>query len=87
MFNSVIEAVQTAQKTFVNTVVQNEEIARPMIRMIDSQCETAKMTAKAVMDITTTMAAATTEKVQEAMKFDFTKFADTFKPATAAAKK
>jgi hypothetical protein len=24
MFNSVIEAVQTAQKTFVNTVVQND---------------------------------------------------------------
>ena len=87
MFNSVIEAVQTAQKTFVNTVVQNEEIARPMIQMIDSQCDAAKLTAKAVLDITTTLASATTEKVQEAMKFDFTKFADTFKPATAAAKK
>ena len=36
MFNSVIEAVQTAQKTFVNTVVTNEEIAKPMIKMIDS---------------------------------------------------
>jgi hypothetical protein len=87
MFNSVIDAVQTAQKTFVNTVVTNEEIAKPMIRMIDSQCETAKMTAKAILDITTTMASTTTEKVQEAMKFDFTKFADAFKPATAAAKK
>lgn len=87
MFNSVIEAVQTAQKTFVNTVVTNKEIAEPMIRMIDSQCETAKMTAKAMLDITTTMASTTTEKVQEAMKFDFTKFADAFRPATAAAKK
>ena len=87
MFNSVIDAVQTAQKTFVNNVVTNEEIAQPMIRMIDSQCETAKMTAKALLDITTTMASATTEKVQEAMKFDFTKFAEAFKPATAAAKK
>ena len=87
MFNSVIDAVQTAQKTFVNTVVTNEEIAKPMIRMIDSQCETAKMTAKAILDITTTMASTTTEKVQEAMKFDFTKYADAFKPATAAAKK
>ena len=81
MFNSVIEAVQTAQKTFVNTVVTNEEIAQPMIRMIDSQYDTAKLTAKAVLDITTTLASATTEKVQEAMKFDMTKFADTFKPA------
>lgn len=87
MFNSVIDTVQTAQKTFVNTVVTNKEIARPMICMIDSQCETAKMTAKAMLDITTTMASATTEKVMEAMKFDFTKFADAFKPATAAAKK
>ena len=81
MFNSVIEAVQTAQKTFVNTVVTNEEIAQPMIRMIDSQCDAAKLTAKAVLDITTTLAATTTEKVQEAMKFDFTKYADAFKPA------
>jgi len=81
MFNSVIEAMQTAQKTFVNTVVQNEEIAKPMIRMIDSQCDAAKLTAKAVLDITTTLASATTEKVQEAMKFDFTKYADAFRPA------
>jgi len=87
MFNSVIDTVQTAQKTFINTVVTNEEIAKPMIRMIDAQSETAKLTAKAILDITTTMASATTEKVQEAMKFDFTKFADTFKPATATAKK
>jgi len=87
MFNSVIDAVQTAQKTFVNTVVTNEEIAKPMVQMIDSQCETVKLTGKAILDITTTMASATTAKVQEAMKFNFTKYADAFKPATAAAKK
>lgn len=81
MFNSVIEAVQTAQKTFVNTVITNEEIAKPMIKMIDSQCETVKLTSKAILDITTTMAAATTEKVQEAMKFDFAKYAEAFRPA------
>ena len=81
MFNSVFEAVQTAQKTFVNTFVTNEEIAKPMIKMIDSQYDTAKLTAKAVLDITTTLASATTEKVQEAMKFDFTKYADAFRPA------
>ncbi len=49
--------------------------------MIDSQCDAAKLTAKAVMDITTTLASATTEKVQEAMKFDVTKYADAFRPA------
>jgi hypothetical protein len=53
-----------------------------MIKMIDSQCDAAKLTAKAVLDITTTLASATTEKVQEAMKFDFTKYADAFRPAT-----
>lgn len=83
MFNSVIEAVQTAQKTFVNTVVQNEELSRPMIRMIDSQCEAVKLTAKAVLDITTTMASTATEKVQEVMKFDFIKYAEAFRPAIA----
>ena len=87
MFNSVIEAVQTAQKTFVNTFVTNEEIAKPMVKMIDSQYDAAKLTAKAVLDITTSMASVTTEKVQEAMKFDFTKYAEAFKPATATAKK
>ena len=81
MFNSVIETVQTAQKTFVNTFVTNEEIAKPMVKLIDSQCDAAKLTAKAVLDITTTLASATTEKVQEAMKFDFTKYADAFRPA------
>ena len=83
MFNSVIETVQTAQKTFVNTFVTNEEIAKPLVKMIDAQSETAKLTAKAVLDITTTLTAATTEKVHEAMKFDFTKYADAFRPATA----
>jgi hypothetical protein len=83
MFNSVIEAVQTAQKTFVNTFVTNEEIAKPMVKMIDSQYDAAKLTAKAVLDISTTLASATTEKVQEAMKFDFTKYTEAFKPATA----
>ena len=87
MFNSVIETVQTAQKTFVNTFVTNEEIAKPMVKMIDSQYDAAKLTAKAVLDITTTLASAATEQAQNAMKFDFTKFADAFKPATAAAKK
>ena len=82
MFNSVIEAVQTAQKTFVNTVVTNEEIAKPMVKLIDSQCDAAKLTAKAVMDITTSMAAMTTEKMHEAMKFDFTKYTEAFRPAT-----
>lgn len=83
MFNSVIETVQTAQKTFVNTFVTNEEIAKPMVKLIDSQCDAAKLTAKAVMDITTSMAAMTTEKMHEAMKFDFTKYAEAFKPVTA----
>ena len=32
MFNSVIDTVQTAQKTFVNTFVTNEEIAKPMVK-------------------------------------------------------
>jgi hypothetical protein len=82
MFNSVIETVQTAQKTFVNTFVTNEEIAKPMVKLIDSQCDAAKLTAKAVMDITTSMAAMTTEKMHEAMKFDFTKYTEAFRPAT-----
>ena len=87
MFNSVIDAVQTAQKTFVNTVVTNEEIAKPLVRMIDTQSETAKSTAKAVFDITTVLASAATEQAHSMLKFDFTKFADAWKPVTATAKK
>jgi hypothetical protein len=54
-----------------------------MVKLIDSQCDAAKLTAKAVMDITTSMAAMTTEKMHEAMKFDFTKYTEAFQPATA----
>ena len=87
MFNSVIDAVQTAQKTFVNTVVTNEEIAKPMVKMIDSQCETARLIGKASMDIATVFASQVTEHAHNALKFDFTKYMDAWKPATAAAKK
>lgn len=87
MFNSVIDAVQTAQKTFVNTVVTNEEIAKPMVKMIDSQCETARLIAKASTDIATVIASQVTEQAHNALKFDFTKFADAWKPVAASAKK
>ena len=87
MFNSVIDAVQTAQKTIVNTVVTNEEIAKPMVKMIDSQCETAKLVSKAGMDIATVLASQVTEQAHNVLKFDFTKFADAWKPVTTAAKK
>ena len=83
MFNSVIDAVQTAQKTFVNTVVTNEEIAKPMVKMIDSQCETARLIAKASTDIAAVLSSQITEQVHTAMKYDWTKYFDTFKPATA----
>lgn len=83
MFNSVIDAVHTAQKTFVNTVVTNEQIAKPMISMIDSQCETAKLTAKAASDIASALASHMTEQAYAAMKFDWTKVADAVKTATA----
>ena len=87
MYNSVIDAVQTAQKTFVNTVVTNEEIAKPMVKMIDSQCETARLTAKAVVEVSTELANHATEQVHNVLKFDWTKYFDGLRPVAATAKK
>ena len=87
MYNSVIDAVQTAQKTFVTTFVTNEEIAKPMVKLIDSQCETARLTAKAVVEVSTELANHATEQVHNVLKFDWTKYFDGLRPATATAKK
>jgi ATP phosphoribosyltransferase len=74
--DAIIDSVQTGKKTFVNTFVTNETIKDSMIKFIDSQAEYTKKAAKVGMDTFTTLSSEAVKQVQEASKFDYTKFGE-----------
>ena len=78
MFTSeaVIDAVQNGKKQFVKTFVQNEKMADAMNLFIDAQATYTKQAFKVGVDTATALASETTKTVQEAMKFDYTKFGE-----------
>lgn len=78
MFTSdaLIDAVQTGKKTFVNTFVTNEAVKGAMINFVDAQTEYTKKAAKVGMDTATKLASEAVKSVQEASKFDYTKFGE-----------
>ena len=74
--DAVIDSVQTGKKTFVNTFVTNETIKDSMIKFIDAQADYTKKAAKVGMDTFTTLSSEAVKQVQEASKFDYTKFGE-----------
>ena len=74
--DATIDAVQTAKKTFVNTFVTNETYKDSMIKFIDAQADYTKKAAKVGMDTFTSLASEAVKQVQEASKFDYTKFGE-----------
>jgi hypothetical protein len=82
--DATIDAVQTAKKTFVNTFVTNEKIKDSMVKFIDSQAEYTKKAAKVGMDTFTSLASEAVKQVQEASKFDYSKFGEGIMKAYAA---
>ena len=74
--DATIDAVQTGKKQFVKTFVQNEKIADAMNTFIDEQAAYTKKAAKVGTDTVTTLVSETTKSMQEAMKFDYTKFGE-----------
>ena len=74
--DATIDAVQTGKKQFVKTFVQNETAATAMNSFIDAQAEYTKKAAKVGSDTITTLMSETTKTMQEAMKFDYTKFGE-----------
>jgi hypothetical protein len=74
--DATIDAVQTGKKQFVKTFVQNETAATAMNSFIDAQAEYTKKAAKVGSDTITTLMSETTKTMQDAMKFDYTKFGE-----------
>ena len=74
--DATIDAVQNGKKQFVKTFVQNEKIADAMNLFIDAQASYTKQAFKVGVDTATALASETTKTVQEAMKFDYTKFGE-----------
>jgi hypothetical protein len=74
--DATIDAVQNGKKQFVKTFVQNEKMADAMNLFIDAQASYTKQAFKVGVDTATALASETTKTVQEAMKFDYTKFGE-----------
>jgi hypothetical protein len=74
--DATIDAVQTGKKQFVKTFVQNEKVADAMNTFIDEQASYTKKAAKVGSDTITTLMSETTKTMQEAMKFDYSKFGE-----------
>lgn len=75
-FDVMVDAVQTGKKTWVNTFVTNEVAKDAMVSFIDSQSEYTKKALKATTDAVTTLTSETVKAMQEASKFDYTKFGE-----------
>jgi len=74
--DATIDAVQNGKKQFVKTFVQNEKMADAMNTFIDEQAAYTKKAAKIGSETVTTLVAETTKTMQDAMKFDYTKFGE-----------
>ncbi len=74
--DAIIDAVQTAKKTWVKTFVTNDHIAESMNEFVDTQAEYTKKAMKATNDAATQIAAETTKMIKEAGKFDYAKFGE-----------
>ena len=88
--DAIIDAVQTSNKTVVNTFVTNEATKDSMIKFIDAQAEYTKKAAKVGTDTATTLTSEMVKQVEAVAKFDYVKAAQdmlaVFAPKTAKAK-
>ncbi len=75
-YDATIDAVQTGKKQFVKTFITDEKIADALNQFIDQQTEYTKKAATATIDAGTTVVQETVKHVQEAAKFDYTKFGE-----------
>jgi hypothetical protein len=72
--DTLIDTVQNGKKTLVNTFVQNESTKDALVKFIDAQAEYTKKAIKISFDTATTLTQETVKVMQDAMKFDYTKF-------------
>jgi hypothetical protein len=74
--DAIIDTVQNGKKTFVKTFVQNEAAATAMNSFIDAQADYTKKAAAVGMDTFTTLTTEMVKTMQNAAKFDYTKFGE-----------
>ena len=72
----VIDTVQTGKKTFVQTFVSNENVAKALNSFIDAQTEYTKKAVKVASDTATVLAQESVKTVENAVKFDYVKFGE-----------
>jgi hypothetical protein len=75
-YDSMIDAVQNSKKQFVKTFVTNETIATNLTKFIDAQADYTKAAVKVTNDTTNAIAKEMIKSMQEATKFDYTKFGE-----------
>jgi len=85
--DAFIDTVQTGKKTFVNTFVTNETAKAAMIDFIEAQSDYTKKAAKVGMDTFTLLTTEAVKQVNEANKFDYTKFGEGIMKAYTATSK
>ena len=85
LIDSTIDTIQTGKKTFVNTFVQNKDVAAALNDFVDAQSEYTKKAVKAGTDTMATLVSEATKAAQAATKVDYTKIMDkmveTFTPS------
>ena len=74
--DTVVDAVQTGKKTWVKTFITNDHIADALNSFIDNQSEYTKKALKATTDAATVVTSESVKAMQEAAKFDYTKFGE-----------
>jgi hypothetical protein len=72
----VIDTIQTGKKTFVQTFVSNENVAKALNTFIDAQTDYTKKAMKIGSDTATVLAQESVKAVEGAVKFDYAKFGE-----------
>ena len=74
--DAMIDTVQNSKKQVIKTLVTNPTISESMTKFVDAQTEYTKEAVKASTDTWTTVSKELMKSMQEATKFDYTKFGE-----------
>ena len=74
--DSMIDTVQTSKKQFIKTFVTNQSVADSLNKFVDAQTSYTKEAMKATADTVTSVTKEVVKSMQEASKFDYSKFGE-----------
>lgn len=74
--NDIIDSIQSSKKHFLNVFVTNEDVKQSLLTFVDAQTEYTKNFVKVSNDTATTVAQQMVKAVQQAAKFDYSKFGE-----------